>query len=36
MQKSKVKLKSFSQEDFATEAELDRAYYGTVERGEQE
>ena len=29
------KLKGFSQEDFAAEAELGRTYYGRVERGEQ-
>lgn len=29
------KLKGFSQEDFAAEAGLARAYYGRVERGEQ-
>ena len=29
------KLKGFSQEDFAAEAQLGRTYYGRVERGEQ-
>lgn len=29
------KLKGFSQEGFAMEAELGRTYYGRVERGEQ-
>jgi transcriptional regulator with XRE-family HTH domain len=29
------KLKGFSQEDFAAEAQLGRGYYGRVERGEQ-
>ena len=29
------KLKKFSQEELAAEAQLGRAYYGRVERGEQ-
>lgn len=29
------KLRGFSQEDFAAEAQLGRTYYGRVERGEQ-
>lgn len=29
------KLKGFSQENFAAEAQLGRTYYGRVERGEQ-
>ncbi len=29
------KLKGFSQENFAAEADLGRTYYGRVERGEQ-
>lgn len=29
------KIRGFSQEDFAAEAQLGRTYYGRVERGEQ-